>query len=118
MKRMPQPSKGSPIERVQTGIRIYKPMVKVWKGFAEYFDLSLAEVVEGVLVEASQGSQWLSEEARRVLAELVRIYGATMELPPSPFTAAGAPQRPAAAAEVGATASRRQLAREDPDARR
>src|SRR5262249_58509266 len=40
------------IERVQTGLRIERNTLKVLKGLAEYLDLSLGDLVEGIVLHA------------------------------------------------------------------
>ena len=37
------------IERVQTGVRIEKRILKVLKAFAEYHDMTLGDVLEGIV---------------------------------------------------------------------
>ena len=44
-----------PIERVQTGLRIERNTLKVLKGLAEYLDLSLGDLVEGIVLHAFEG---------------------------------------------------------------
>ena len=43
------------IERVQTGVRLEKRMLKVLKGLAEYLDLSLGDLLEGIVLHAIEG---------------------------------------------------------------
>ena len=43
------------VERVQTGVRIEKRMLKVLKGLAEYLDLSLGDLLEGIVLHAFDG---------------------------------------------------------------
>lgn len=38
------------IERVQTGVRIEKRLLKVLKGLAEYLDMSVGDLLEGILL--------------------------------------------------------------------
>ncbi len=40
------------VERVQTGVRMEKRLLKVLKGFAEYHDLSLGDLLEGIVLHA------------------------------------------------------------------
>jgi hypothetical protein len=40
------------IERVQTGVRIEKRILKVLKGLAEYFDITLGDLLEGIVLHA------------------------------------------------------------------
>jgi predicted DNA-binding ribbon-helix-helix protein len=43
------------IERSQTGIRIEKRILKVLKGLAEFHDLSVGDLLEGVLLHVFEG---------------------------------------------------------------
>lgn len=40
------------IERVQTGVRMEKSMTKVLKSLAEYYDISLGQLLEGIVLHA------------------------------------------------------------------
>ena len=40
------------IERVQTGVRIEKRLLKVLKGLAEYFDMSVGDLLEGIVLHS------------------------------------------------------------------
>lgn len=64
-----------PIERVQTGVRIEKRLLKVMKGLAEYHDLSLGDLIEGVMLHAFEGKLPFSRESRRKIGELRKVYG-------------------------------------------
>lgn len=63
------------VERVQTGLRIEKRMLKVLKGLAEYHDLSLGDLVEGIVLHAFEGKSAFGEESLARIADLKRIYG-------------------------------------------
>jgi len=43
------------VERVQTGVRIEKRMLKVLKALAEYLDISLGDLLEGIVLHALDG---------------------------------------------------------------
>jgi predicted DNA-binding ribbon-helix-helix protein len=43
------------IERVQTGLRLEKRLLKVLKGLAEYLDVSVAELIEAMALHALEG---------------------------------------------------------------
>ena len=43
------------IERVQTGVRIEKRLLKVLKALAEYHDMSLGDLLEGIVLHAFDG---------------------------------------------------------------
>src|ERR1700732_646318 len=43
------------VERVQTGVRIEKRILKVLKAFGEYHDMTLGDVLEGIVLHAFDG---------------------------------------------------------------
>ena len=43
------------IERVQLGVRLEKKMVKVLKAVAEYFDVTLTELLETIILHSLEG---------------------------------------------------------------
>ncbi|KJR47952.1 hypothetical protein UF75_1626 [Desulfosporosinus sp. I2] len=62
------------VERVQTGVRIEKKILKVLKGLAEYHDLSLGDLIEGIVLHSFEGKQPFSEESLQKISELKKIY--------------------------------------------
>jgi hypothetical protein len=62
-------------ERVQTGVRMEKRMVKVLKGLAEYFDISLGDLLEGIVLHAFESKPPFSAETLRRVAQLKEVYG-------------------------------------------
>ncbi|HXP63838.1 MAG TPA: hypothetical protein VN815_00060 [Steroidobacteraceae bacterium] len=62
------------IERVQTGIRIEKRLLKVLKALAELKDLSLGDLLEGIVLHAFEGKAPFSKETLAQVAELRKIY--------------------------------------------
>src|SRR5574340_1151663 len=63
------------IERVQTGARMEKRMVKVLKGLAEYLDISLGDLLEGIVLHAFAGKAPFSELTLKQITLLKEIYG-------------------------------------------
>jgi hypothetical protein len=63
------------VERVQTGIRIEKRVLKVLKGLAETLDLTVGDLLEGVLLHAFEGKAPFSKATLQKIADLKRIYG-------------------------------------------
>ncbi len=63
------------IERVQTGVRMEKRLVKVLKALADLKDLSLGDLLEGIVLHAFEGKAPFSPETRKHIAEFKRIYG-------------------------------------------
>jgi len=62
------------VERVQTGVRIEKRLLKVLKGLAETLDLTVGDLLEGVLLHAFEGKPPFSRPTLQKIAELKRIY--------------------------------------------
>lgn len=63
------------ITRIQTGVRVEKSLLKVLKGLAEYLDLSLGDLLEGIVLHAFDGKAPFSEETLRQIAQLREVYG-------------------------------------------
>lgn len=61
-------------ERVQTGIRIEKRLLKVLKGLAEHLDMTLGDLVEGIALNAFEGKVPFSDETRAKIAALKDVY--------------------------------------------
>jgi hypothetical protein len=65
----------APIERVQIGVRMERRMVKVLKGLAEYHDLTLGDLLEGIVLHAFESRPPFHEESLRKIAQLKDVYG-------------------------------------------
>ena len=63
------------VQRVQTGVRIEKRMLKVLKGLAELYELSLGDLLEGIVLHAFEGKSPFGEDAQVVIAQLKEVYG-------------------------------------------
>jgi len=63
-----------PIERVQTGIRIERQILKVLKAAAELKDMSVGDLLEGIVLHAFEGKQAFSPETLKQIKELRVIY--------------------------------------------
>jgi hypothetical protein len=63
------------VKRVQTGVRIERRMLKVLKAMAELYDLSLGDLLEGVVLHAFEGKSPFDEQAQQHIQALKRIYG-------------------------------------------
>ena len=66
------------IERVQTGVRLEKRTLKVLKGLAEYLDLSLGDLLEGVVLHAFEGKAPFGAETLAQVERLKAVYGLTL----------------------------------------
>ena len=65
----------SNIDRTQTGVRIATPVLKVLKGLAEYKDMSLGDLLEGIVLHSFEGKSPFSEETLATIGKLRDIYG-------------------------------------------
>ena len=66
------------VERVQTGVRMEKRLLKVLKGFAELKDITLGDLLEGIVLHAFEGKTPFGKESLAQIAELKKIYGLTL----------------------------------------
>jgi len=62
------------IERVQTGVRIEKRLLKVLKAFAEYKDMTLGDLLEGIVLHAFDGKAPFGPDSLRRIADLKKFY--------------------------------------------
>jgi hypothetical protein len=62
------------IDRVQTGVRIEKRLLKVMKALAEYHDLTLGDLIEGIVLHAFDGKCPFGAESLKRIAEFKKIY--------------------------------------------
>ena len=67
------------IERVQTGVRMEKRIVKVLKALAELYDISLGDLLEGIVLHAFEGKSPFGAESLRRIADLKRVYGLDLD---------------------------------------
>lgn len=62
------------IERIQTGMRIEKRMVKVLKALAEYLDMTLGDLIEGIVLHAFDGKVPFNEKTLKKIQEIKKVY--------------------------------------------
>lgn len=62
------------IERVQTGVRIERRLLKVLKALAEHLDMSLGDLLEGIALHAFEGKQAFSPATLEKIAALRGVY--------------------------------------------
>ncbi len=67
------------VERVQTGVRMEKRLLKVLKGFAEYHDLTLGDLLEGIVLHAFDGKTPFSQGSLNQIKELKHFYGLELD---------------------------------------
>ncbi len=62
------------IERVQTGVRIEKRLLKVLKGLAEHLDMSVGDLIEGIALHSFENKPPFSDETLGKIAQLKDVY--------------------------------------------
>jgi hypothetical protein len=63
------------VERVQTGVRLEKRILKVLKATAELKDMTLGDLLEGIVLHAFEGKAPFSRETLHEIDQLKKIYG-------------------------------------------
>jgi len=72
------PNKENPkltIERVQTGVRVEKRLLKVLKALAEFYDMTLGDLLEGIVLHSFEGKSAFGAETIKRIHDLKKIYG-------------------------------------------
>jgi hypothetical protein len=66
-----------PVERIQLGVRLEKRMAKVLKAVAEYFDVSLGELLEEIVLHSFEGggANAFTDEVIPKIREIQKVYG-------------------------------------------
>ena len=67
------------VERVQTGVKIEKRVLKVLKGLAEYHDMTLGDLLEGIVLHAFEGKAPFERATLDRIAQLKKIYGLDLD---------------------------------------
>lgn len=62
------------IERVQTGMRLEKRLLKVLKGLAEHLDLSLGDLIEGIALHSFENEPPFSQATLEKIRGLKEVY--------------------------------------------
>ncbi len=71
--------RGVLVERIQTGVRMEKRVLKVLKGLAELKDLTLGDLLEGIVLHAFEGKAPFSAATLKEIEKLRDIYGLTLK---------------------------------------
>lgn len=62
------------VQRVQTGIRIEKRILKILKALAEHLDLSLGDLIEGMTLHCFEGKKPFSDKTITKIKKLSEVY--------------------------------------------
>lgn len=63
------------VQRSQTGVRLETSLLKVLKGTAEYCDMTLGDLLEGIVLHVFEGKTPFSPSTLEVIDGLKKIYG-------------------------------------------
>ncbi|MDH3350429.1 MAG: hypothetical protein OEM51_02695 [Gammaproteobacteria bacterium] len=67
------------ITRTQTGVRLESSLLKVLKALAEYTDLTLGDLLEGIVLHSFEGKAPFSSETQAVIDQLKSVYGCDLQ---------------------------------------
>jgi hypothetical protein len=66
------------VARIQTGVRLEKRLLKVLKALAELKDMSLGDLLEGIVLHAFEGKPPFSPETLKTIEQFKNLYGMTL----------------------------------------
>jgi hypothetical protein len=78
MKKRDAPKRSIEVDRVQTGVRIEKRLLKVLKAVAELKDMSLGDLLEGIVLHAFEGKTPFSAQTLKDINQFRSLYGMTL----------------------------------------
>jgi hypothetical protein len=68
------------VERVQTGVRMEKRMLKVLKALAEQKDMTLGDLLEGIVLHSFEGKVVpFSAQTLKEIEQFKSLYGMTLK---------------------------------------
>ena len=62
------------VQRMQTGMRIEKRILKVLKALAEYLDMTLGDLIEGIVLHSFDGKVPFDEKSLKKIEEIKKVY--------------------------------------------
>lgn len=78
--KRPAPAPAShPVERIQTGVRLEKRLLKVLKALADFHDISLGDLLEGIVLHAFEGKAPFSVESLEKISQLKEVFGLDLD---------------------------------------
>ena len=81
-----------PIERIQTGVRMEKRILKVLRAFADYNDMSLGDLLEGIVLHVFDGKCPFNQASLGRIRELKKFYGLDLDSRASHLLTEAAPK--------------------------
>jgi len=74
-----KPTPALDVERVQTGVRLEKRLLKVMKALAEYKEMGLGDLIEGIVLHAFEGKTPFTKDTLAKIAQFKEIYGLDLD---------------------------------------
>jgi hypothetical protein len=75
---MQKPSDPLEISRIQTGVRLEKRLLKVLKALAELKDMTLGDLLEGIVLHSFEGKTPFAPATLDQITQLRKLYGLTL----------------------------------------
>lgn len=66
------------VERVQTGVRMEKRMLKVLKAVAEQKDMTMGDLLEGIVLHVFEGKTPFSPQTLKEIEQFRALYGMSL----------------------------------------
>ena len=66
------------VTRTQTGVRLESSLLKVLKALAEYTELSLGDLLEGIVLHSFEGKAPFTAKTCKAIKQLKSVYGCTL----------------------------------------
>jgi hypothetical protein len=79
LKYMPRAPRYLEVERVQTGVRMERRILKVLKALAEFKNMTLGDLLEGIVLHAFDGKTAFTPDTLRKIADLKAVYGLDLD---------------------------------------
>ncbi len=76
MKRHGQPI---PVERVQTGVRLEKRILKTLKALADLKEITLGDLIEGIVLHAFEGKAPFGEDTLVQIRALKKVFSLDLD---------------------------------------
>ena len=67
------------IKRTQTGVHLESSLLKVLKGLAEYLDMSLGDLLEGIVLHTFEGKTPFGDDTLQAISRLKKVYGCGLD---------------------------------------
>jgi hypothetical protein len=67
------------VHRIQTGLRIEKRILKSLKALAEYLDMTLGDLLEGIVLHVFEGKVPFDPPLLKKIEEIKRVYELDLE---------------------------------------